>query len=79
MKRALAHRAAETYVLASTEKIGAASRFTVLPLAEVSGLITDADPRQPLLRELERAGVLLIHASGAAAGGDRHPPQESSL
>jgi DeoR/GlpR family transcriptional regulator of sugar metabolism len=43
MKRALAHQAADTYVLASSEKIGTASRFTVLPFAEVAGVITDAD------------------------------------
>jgi DeoR/GlpR family transcriptional regulator of sugar metabolism len=41
MKRILAGRAADTYVLASAEKLGAASRFTVLPLAEVAGIITD--------------------------------------
>ena len=41
MKRILASRAADTYVLASAEKLGAASRFTVLPLTEVAGIITD--------------------------------------
>ena len=43
MKRTLAHQAADTYVLASSEKIGAASRFSVLPLDEVAGVVTDAD------------------------------------
>ena len=38
MKRTLARRAADTYVLASAEKIGAASRFLVLPLAQITGL-----------------------------------------
>jgi len=33
MKRALASRAAETYVLASSEKIGAASPYQVIPLS----------------------------------------------
>ena len=42
MKRALASRAADTYVLASTEKIGAASRYRVLGLDDVAGIITDA-------------------------------------
>jgi DeoR/GlpR family transcriptional regulator of sugar metabolism len=41
MKRALARRAAETYVLASSEKLGAASRFAVLPLGDVAGVVTD--------------------------------------
>lgn len=42
MKRTLASRAADTYVLASVEKIGAASRYQVLPLGAVAGIITDA-------------------------------------
>lgn len=41
MKRTLASRAAETYVLGSDEKIGAVSRYTVLPLESVAGILTD--------------------------------------
>ena len=59
MKRVLAHQAADTYVLASSEKIGAASRFTVLPLDEVAGVITDTDPDDPTIRALN---VRVIHA-----------------
>ncbi|MEV4146569.1 DeoR/GlpR family DNA-binding transcription regulator [Amycolatopsis sp. NPDC049691] len=55
MKRTLARRAADTYVLASAEKIGAASRFTVLPLADVAGVITDAENVQELA---ERVPIL---------------------
>jgi DeoR/GlpR family transcriptional regulator of sugar metabolism len=62
MKRLLAGRAADTYVLASTEKIGAASRFEVLPLADVTGIITDADPADPTLAQLAELGVAIIHA-----------------
>src|SRR3954452_10785481 len=60
MKRALSRRAADTYVLASAEKIGAASRFAVLGLAAVTAVVTDADPASPAMRELARAGVSLI-------------------
>jgi DeoR/GlpR family transcriptional regulator of sugar metabolism len=35
-------RSTGTYVLASSEKIGAASRFAVLPLTSVAGVVTDA-------------------------------------
>jgi DeoR/GlpR family transcriptional regulator of sugar metabolism len=59
MKRALAHQAADTYVLASSEKIGAASRFAVLPLAEVAGVVTDASLDDPTVRTLD---VPIIHA-----------------
>jgi DeoR/GlpR family transcriptional regulator of sugar metabolism len=60
MKRALALQAAETYVLASSEKIGAASRFAVLPLAEVAAVVTDASPENPTIKALN---VRVIHAS----------------
>jgi DeoR/GlpR family transcriptional regulator of sugar metabolism len=52
MKRLLSRRAADTYVLASEEKIGAASPFEVLPWAAVAGVITDApaDLPVPVLR-----------------------------
>ncbi|MER8039579.1 DeoR/GlpR family DNA-binding transcription regulator [Streptomyces hydrogenans] len=62
MKRALAARAADTYVLASSEKIGAASRFRVLPWEGVTGLLTDADPDHPVLRPLAARGVEVLTA-----------------
>ncbi|MFI2314900.1 DeoR family transcriptional regulator [Streptomyces sp. CB00072] len=57
MKRALSARAAETYVLASAEKIGTASRFRVLPWEKVGGLITDADAHDPVVGQLTALGV----------------------
>ena len=62
MKRALAARAADTYVLASSEKIGAASPFTVLPLTSVSGVITDAPADHPVLEQLREGGTSVIVA-----------------
>lgn len=67
MKRTLAGRAADTYVLASSEKIGAASPFTVLPLASVSGIITDAATDHPVVAQLRRDGVVVIDAAGRTA------------
>ncbi len=62
MKRALAGRAAETYVLASSEKIGAASAYRVLPLAEVAGIVTDAASSAPTVRALAKSGVRIVAA-----------------
>jgi DeoR/GlpR family transcriptional regulator of sugar metabolism len=62
MKRALARRAADTYVLASAEKIGAASPFSVIALSEASGIITDAPAGDPTVERLEAAAVTVIHA-----------------
>jgi DeoR/GlpR family transcriptional regulator of sugar metabolism len=61
-KRALAARAGDTYVLASAEKMGAASPFPVLPLAEVTGIVTDVDPAAPVARDLGAAGATLVPA-----------------
>jgi DeoR/GlpR family transcriptional regulator of sugar metabolism len=61
MKRAMAAQASDTYVLASSEKIGAASAFPVLDFAEVTGLVLD--PELPLdetvAAALTRAGARL--------------------
>lgn len=62
MKRALAQRAADTYVLASTEKIGTASRFEVVPLAAVAGVVTDAHEQDDTVRRLHNVGIPLVYA-----------------
>jgi DeoR/GlpR family transcriptional regulator of sugar metabolism len=42
MKRTLASQAADTYVLASSEKIGAVSPYKVLGLGAITAILTDA-------------------------------------
>jgi DeoR/GlpR family transcriptional regulator of sugar metabolism len=71
MKRALARRAGETYVLASAEKVGAASPFAVLPLSEISAIVTDAPETDVTIRQLRADGVAVIHAprAGVASPG----------
>lgn len=63
MKRILAGRAADTYVLASSEKIGAASRYQVLPLGDVAGIVTDAPGDDPTVAALAGLGIPIIPAS----------------
>jgi DeoR/GlpR family transcriptional regulator of sugar metabolism len=62
MKRALAARAADTYVLASAEKLGAVSPYKVLDLTAVSGIITDA-AEDELLEELRRSNPNILLAN----------------
>jgi DeoR/GlpR family transcriptional regulator of sugar metabolism len=62
MKRTLAGRAADTWVLASSEKIGAASPFTVLAMEAVTGIITDATADAPVLEHLRSTGVSVLQA-----------------
>lgn len=59
MKRALAARAAETYVLASAEKVGTASPHVVLGYDDIAGVITDATG--PVLDDL--AGLVEVVAA----------------
>jgi DeoR/GlpR family transcriptional regulator of sugar metabolism len=61
-KRLLAGRAGDTYVLASAEKIGAASPFRVLPMADVTGIVTDTPLDGPAARALLDAGAPLLAA-----------------
>lgn len=62
MKRLLSRRAADTWVLASSEKIGAASRFSVLPLDDVAGIVTDAPESDATVAALRERGVEVLFA-----------------
>ncbi|MER5618801.1 DeoR/GlpR family DNA-binding transcription regulator [Streptomyces sp. NPDC002215] len=62
MKRALSARAADTYILASCEKIGTASPYRVLPWEKITGLIIDADPHDTAIEQLKTLGVGVLVA-----------------
>ena len=62
IKRALSRRSAETYVLATSEKIGAASPYTVIPLPESTAVIIESSTPDAQVRALRRKGVELIRA-----------------
>ena len=64
-KRALCGRAAETWVLGSAEKVGAASTYPVVGLHEVAGIITDPDAPAPSVAALRRRGVDVVTATMA--------------
>jgi DeoR/GlpR family transcriptional regulator of sugar metabolism len=64
MKRTLSARAADTYVLASTEKVGAISPYRVLGLSDVTAIVTDAAPDDPVLTQITDAGTPVLSAAG---------------
>jgi DeoR/GlpR family transcriptional regulator of sugar metabolism len=70
VKRALHARAAETVVLASAEKLMAASAFVVTPLAELSLLLVPAGTPARTVRALRSAGVE-VRQAGSATGSAR--------
>lgn len=61
VKRLLAGRSAETWVLASAEKVGAASTYGVVPWDAVAGVVTDTDD-DGAVGELEQRGVRVLRA-----------------
>jgi DeoR/GlpR family transcriptional regulator of sugar metabolism len=57
VKRALHRRAAETVVLASSDKLGAASAFAIAALSELAGLVVPPGTPQTLRNKLGATGV----------------------
>lgn len=62
IKAALSRSAAETWVLASAEKIGTASPYVVISLSEVSGIITEKSVSKELLEPYQKLGIAVTKA-----------------
>jgi DeoR/GlpR family transcriptional regulator of sugar metabolism len=60
VKRALHACAAETVVLASPEKLGAASRFVVAPLQDLAALLVAPGTPARTVRSFEKVGVRVV-------------------
>ena len=59
LKRSISARAAETVVLASSEKIGAASSYQIMPLNGISRLLVSEQASSTALDPLEKLGVVI--------------------
>jgi len=62
VKRALGRSAAETIVLASKEKLGAASAYRVIPLEEASGIVVDGQTSPALVKAFRAKGLTVTKA-----------------
>ena len=62
VKRAMSRSAAETIVLASSEKLNAASPYAVVPLDEISGIITEREADEALTRPYEQLNITVTRA-----------------
>ena len=62
MKRILVGRAADTYVVGSTEKLGAVCSYQVVHLSDTAGIITDAPGDHPAVTQFRAQGVAIIQA-----------------
>jgi DeoR/GlpR family transcriptional regulator of sugar metabolism len=77
IKRTISQRSSDTYVLASSEKLGVASPFTVIPLASATAVITDCNDTsrlQPLLR----SGVAVLNPAPIVATRAKSTRRRSS-
>ena len=62
MKRALSGRAAETIVMASSEKMGLVSPYVILPIDRVSQLVVEENTKKSLLDPYLGLGLTVIYA-----------------
>jgi DeoR/GlpR family transcriptional regulator of sugar metabolism len=62
VKRALMHASAETIVLASREKIGAASPYLIGPVHGVSTIVTEKSVPKSALAPYDRLGIGIVRA-----------------
>ena len=62
VKRALCHAAADTIVLASSEKLNAASPYQVIGLDEVSGIVTERSVDDAFLEPYANLGIVVTRA-----------------
>lgn len=60
VKRALSARAAETVVLASSEKLMAASAFVIAPVQALATLVVPAGTADTTVRSFRKAGVTVV-------------------
>jgi len=63
VKRALHERAGETIVLASSEKLLAASAFAVVPIGDVSAIVVPSKTPRRTIDILRKSGVRIVIAS----------------
>ncbi len=60
VKLALSNQSAETYVLASDEKLGSASPYIIAPLAQVTGLVVSHSIDEAILEPYKSIGLSVI-------------------
>ena len=62
VKRAIWTRAAQTIVLATSDKLGAASPFVIAPLAEDVTLVVEQDAPEGVLADIAATGLTILQA-----------------
>ena len=62
VKRALSNAAAETYVLASSEKLGAASPYSVVELSQIAGIVTEKSVSNESVQPYITLGINVVRS-----------------
>ncbi len=63
IKRALSKSAAETIVLASSEKLNAASPYVIVGISEITGMVVGAQVKNKALAPFEKLGVVVTQSA----------------
>ncbi len=70
LDRVLAGRAAESYVLASIEKLGTVAPYRVTGVKDVTGIVTDAAANHPVISQLRKRGANVVMVDERRRRGD---------
>jgi DeoR/GlpR family transcriptional regulator of sugar metabolism len=62
IKRALSQHAAETILLASAEKLTAASPYLIMPLSELNGMIVERHTEEEIIKPFAELGIVVARA-----------------
>jgi DeoR/GlpR family transcriptional regulator of sugar metabolism len=68
VKRAICRLAAETVVLASREKLGAASPFAIVPVTAVTTLLVEQNTDDATISKYRDLGVMVVAADPKSLG-----------
>ncbi len=63
MKKALSQHAAETFVMASHEKLDVASAYHIMPFTEINGIIVEPHIASERLQPYKQQGIQIIQSS----------------
>ncbi|WHA41034.1 DeoR/GlpR family DNA-binding transcription regulator [Agrobacterium larrymoorei] len=62
IKRLIAQRSAETILIATGDKLGAASPYSIIPMAEIATLVTEEGLPDTMLQAVKAAGPSVLQA-----------------
>jgi DeoR/GlpR family transcriptional regulator of sugar metabolism len=79
VKHALSQSAAETILLASAEKLNAASPYLIMPLSELNGMIVERSTADEVVAPFEKLGITVARAGSSKRQMNKAAERSNSL